>query len=233
MLYIIGLGLDKDGFSYSSYNAVKNSRVVYLENYTVEFPYEKEELEELIQKKVKDADRDFVESFEILKETKEKNVALLVYGAPLMATTHTSLISEARKRKIPVRIIQSASVFDGISEVGLQLYKFGKITSIPDFETDSFTKVIKENLSIKAHSLILIDIGLGFKNAIDKLKKASEEKNLKLDKIIVCSKIGTRNSRVFYDGIKELKKEDIKAPFCFIVHSDLHFMEKEFLEVIK
>ena len=232
MLYLIGLGLSVDGFSYGSYNAVKNSRVIYIDNYTIELPYKKEELEELVQKKIREADREFVEGFEILKEAKEKNVALLVYGSPMMATTHISLIEEARKKNIPTRIIHGASVFDGVSETGLQLYKFGKITSMPKFESESFAEVIKENSSIKAHSLILIDIGLDFKDALKKLKKSSEKKNLNLEKIIACSKLGTKNSGIFYDKIKKLKKENVKPPFCFIIPSDLHFVEREFLELV-
>ena len=230
MLYLIGLGLDRDGFSYGSYNAVKNSRVVYLENYTVEFPYGKEELEELIQKRVREADRDFVEGFEILKEAAEKNVALLVYGSPLTATTHVSLIEEAKKRKIPARIIQGASVLDGVSETGLQTYKFGKTASMPDFEADSFTEIVKENASIKAHSLVLIDVGIKFRDALDRLEKSSAKKKITLKKIVVCSRLGTKDGRIFYGETRELKNKDVAAPFCFIIPSDLHFMEKEFLE---
>ena len=230
MLYIIGLGLNESGFTYNAFNAIKNSRKVYLENYTVNFPYSKEELEELIQKKVKLADRDFIESFEILKESKEKNIALLVYGSPLMATTHISLMNEAKKKKIPVRVIHSASIMDAIAETGLQIYKFGKTASMPNFEAESFIDIVKENQKINAHSLILIDIGLEFKDALKKLSKTAKIKNLKLNKIIICQALGTKNQKIFYKNINELKKIKIKKPFCIIIPNKLHFMEKEFLE---
>ena len=230
MLYLIGIGLDKAGFSFEAYNAVKNSRVVYLEDYTVELPFEKEDIEELIEKKTKPVDREFVESFEVLKEAKEKNVSLLVYGSPLMATTHISLILEAKRRKIPYRIIQGASVFDAVAETGLQVYKFGKTASMPNFEADSFMEIIKENLSIKAHTLILVDIGLKFKDAVERLEKLMTKNKINVEKAVVCEHLGLKDSRTYYNSFSKLRALKIKAPFCFVIPSDLHFLEKEFLE---
>ena len=233
MLYLIGLGLNESGFSYEAFNTIKNSRIVYLENYTINLPYEKEEIEELIQKKVKLADREFVENFKILKEAKEKNVALLVYGSPLIATTHVSLIQEAKKQKIPIRIIQASSILDAITETGLQIYKFGKIASMPEwkknFTPESFMEILQQNLSINAHTLILIDIGLEFSKALEQLEISAKNKKIKLNKIVICQSLGTKHKKIFYNNIKELKKIKIKKPFCIIIPSKLHFMEKEFL----
>ena len=39
MLYIIGLGLNFDGISKFGLGVVKKCKKVYLENYTVDFPY--------------------------------------------------------------------------------------------------------------------------------------------------------------------------------------------------
>tara|TARA_Y100000310_G_C20575424_1_gene760157 strand:- start:54 stop:734 length:681 start_codon:yes stop_codon:yes gene_type:complete len=223
MLYIIGLGLNESGFSYEAFNVIKNSRIVYLENYTVDFPYEKEDLEELIQKKIKNSGREFVENFEILKEAKDKNVALLVYGNPLMATTHVSLLQEAKKQKIPARVIHGTSVMDAVAETGLQTYKFGKTTSIPKHEASSFLDVIKDNKKINAHTLILIDIGLGIGEMLKKLGKINE-------KIVLCSALGTKNQKILYKKPSGLKKEKIKKPFCIIIPGKLHFAEEEFLK---
>src|SRR3989344_5138084 len=162
MLYLIGLGLNEEGFSFEAFNAVKNSRKVYLESYTVEFPYNIELLEERLEKKVKKVDRSFVENGveNLIREAKEINIALLIYGSPLMATTHISIIDECKKKRIPYRIVNGASILDAIGETGLSLYKFGKIASLPFHEADSFIDLVKENLSINAHTLILVDIGM-------------------------------------------------------------------------
>ena len=230
MLYIIGLGLNVDGISQQGLEAVKKCEKIYLENYTIDFPYSKKELEKTLNKEIIPADRDFIESVKIIDEAKEQNIALLIYGNPLMATTHITLIQECKKQGLEFQIIHNASILDAVAETGLQLYKFGKITSIPKFKANSFIEVIKENQSINAHSLILIDIGLEFKNALEILEKLVKEKNVNAEKLIICSQLGTINKKIVYGTFEELKQQNIKAPFCFIIPNKFHFFEKEFLE---
>lgn len=225
MLYIIGLGLNSEGISQQGLDAVKKCKRVYLENYTVEFPYSEGELREKLKvKKILHADRDFVESEKIVDEAQKLDVALLVYGSPLTATTHISLINEAKRLGIKYKVIYSASVFDAVAETGLQLYKFGKIASMPDFKADSFLEIVKENQKIEAHSLILIDIGLEFEKVLERLEDFSKEK------IVVCQKLGTKRRRIFYDKISNLKGKEIESPFCIVIPGKLHFLEKEVLE---
>jgi len=231
MLYLIGLGLDVKGISKYGLEIVKRCKRIYLENYTVEFPYSEGELKEILGKKIIPADREKVESLEIVDEARRMDIALLIYGSPLTATTHISLIQEARRLGIKYKLIYNASILDAVAETGLQIYKFGKITSIPNFEADSFMEVVKKNQSIDAHSLILADIGLEFEKVLEKLEKASGKYRIKFKKIIVCSKLGTKDSKVIYKEIEELKEyKNIKSPFCIIIPSKLHFLEKEILE---
>ncbi len=227
MLYIIGLGLNEKGISKQGMLILEKCHKVYLEGYTVDFPYKIDDLR--LGKKIKILERGEVESNQLIKEAKGRNIALLVYGSPLFATTHMSLVLDAKSQKINVEVIYSSSVFDAVAETGLQLYKFGKIASMPDLEKgeSDFLKYVKENQSINAHSLILIDIGMSFKKAVEKLEKAVEKDNVKVDKIVVCSKLGTEESEIFYDKIEGLKEKEISAPFCFIIPSEMHFLEKE------
>src|SRR3989338_7174295 len=230
MFYIIGLGLNHEGFSWEAYKAVEASDKAYIENYTIDFPYEISELEEQIGKKLIPAGREFVESFRVLDEAKTKDIVLLVYGSPLAATTHISLIQEARKRKIKVKVLHNASILNAIGETGLQLYKFGKTTSLPNLDADSYIDVVKSNLSIKAHTLILVDIGMSFNDALRKLEKDCRNKNVKLEKVVICERLGLKDSHIHYGDISKLKKQKAKAPFCIIIPSELHFLEKEVLE---
>jgi diphthine synthase len=236
MLYIIGLGLNEKGYSKESWEIITEADKIFIENYTVEFPYKIKDLEKQFKKKKFIlADRDLVESMdEILKDAKNKSVVLLVYGSPFVATTHTSLIQEAKKRKIKTKIIHNASIFDAITETGLQIYKFGKVASMPtwqkSFEPKSFIDIVKDNQKINAHSLILVDICLELRDALNQLEDSNKDKKVKLNKIIICSQLGTKNSKIFYKRISELKKIKIKNPFCIIIPSELHFAEKEFLE---
>ena len=235
MLYIIGIGLNERGISKEGLLAIDKCAKVYLEGYTVDFPYNVNELK-LGKKKIILLKREDVESDKLLKEARGRKIALLVYGSPLFATTHMSLILDAKNENVKTKVIYSASVFDSIAETGLQLYKFGKITSMPDSSKDNdnsdFLKYVKENQSINAHSLILVDIGMSFKKALKKLENA----DIDLDKIVVCSHMGNDESKIYYDSIDNLKEKiedkeiEIKAPFCFVIPSELHFLEKEGIE---
>jgi len=237
MLYLIGLGLNKDGISSFGLAMAKKCKKVYLENYTVDFPYTKHQLEEVIGKKIIDADRKFVEDLKIIDEAAKLDVGLLVYGSPLTATTHITLLQEAKASGIRTKIIYSASVFDAVAETGLQLYKFGKIASMPawnpaeNYEPDSFMKIVQENQSMKAHSLILVDIGLEFPDALKQLEESAKEYEIKLNKIVVCQVLGTQDRKISYKTIEEFREfSGVRKPYCLIIPSKLHFMEKEVLE---
>lgn len=51
MLYLIGLGLNIDGISTYGLETVKKCKTIYLENYTVDFPYNEGALEAVLGKK--------------------------------------------------------------------------------------------------------------------------------------------------------------------------------------
>jgi len=231
MLYIVGLGLNENGISKQGLEAVKKCKKIYLENYTVNFPYDAKKLEESIGKKVIPADREFVESNIIIPESKKEDVALLVYGSPLTATTHISLIVEARKEKVKCEIIYSASIFDAVAETGLQIYKFGKIASMPkwtaSYKPTSFMEIVRDNEKINAHSLILVDISLDLKDAVKELEESAKIEKIKVGKVVICSRLGTKDKKIIYSEIKNLK--EIAKPYCIIIPSKLHFMEEEVL----
>jgi diphthine synthase len=206
-----------------------------LENYTVDFPYSVGELSEVLGKKVVPLDRDAVESLEFVDEAEKLNVALLVYGSPLTATTHITIFDECKKSGIKCKIIYSASILDAVAETGLQLYKFGKIASMPawkkSYEPDSFMELVKENKSIQAHSLILVDIGLDFQDALEQLEKSAEKHDIKLKKMVVCQSLGTGKSKIFYKGVEEFREfTGVRKPYCIIIPGKMHFVEKEVVE---
>jgi diphthine synthase len=235
MIYLIGLGLNEKGISLEGLEALKKCKKIYLENYTVDFPYSFETLVKSLGVRIIPAGRDFIEDMKVLlDEAKKENIALLVYGSPLTATTHISLIVEAQKQGIEYKIIYGASVFDAVAETGLQIYKFGKITSMPkwvqSYEPTSFMKIVKENQKINAHSLILIDIGLNIEDAIRELEESAKKEKIKIGKIILCSRLGTKESRIIYREIDKLKNLKIEKPYCIIIPSKLHFIEEEALE---
>ncbi len=237
MFYLIGLGLNLESIGKEALETIRKADKVYLENYTIKFPYNKNQLEKIFGKKIIEVNREGVESDKLILESKSKDITLLVYGSPLMATTHISLILSCKKGKIKYKILHNSSIFDAVSETGLQLYKFGKITSMPSWEQKGkslgFLNIIKNNKKISAHSLILIDIGLSLKKCLEQLEQAikQDKNNVKLDKIVVCERMGFQ-SKFYYSTVNKLKKAKIKEPFCLIIPGKLHFTEQEALEIL-
>jgi len=236
--YLIGTGMNANSIGADALQILKTCDKVYLENYTVNFPYPIEELEKIYGVKIAELTRAAVEDESILEESKEKKVALLVYGDSLSATTHTQLMLEAKKQEIKYQVFHNASIMTTIAETGLQLYKFGKTASMPNWEEHtnkptSFMNYIKENQSIKAHTLLLTDIGLEIKDAISQLKESSKQTRIQApEKIIACSNAGTENQKIFYDTPDNLQNQDIRMPFCLIIPGELNHMEQEAIETI-
>src|SRR3989344_9349030 len=104
-----------------------------------------------------------------------------------MATTHVTILQEAKNNKVKTSVIHGASIFDAISETGLQFYKFGKTASMPNFDADSYTEIIRQNLSIQAHTLILVDIGMRLEDALKKLSQNLKKSKIKVEDIVLCS----------------------------------------------
>jgi diphthine synthase len=67
----------------------------------------------------------------ILEEAKKNNVAVLIVGDVFSATTHHTFLGEAAKAGVKVEVVYNASILTAVGVVGLQLYKYGKVTSIP------------------------------------------------------------------------------------------------------
>lgn len=244
MLYLIGLGLDKKDISYSSIEKIKKCKKVYLESYTISFPYDVKELEKFLstatKKKIKliISDRDLMENKikKIIGEAKYGDIAILIYGDPLAATTHAAIIEEAKQDKVKYELLHAPSVFTGIANTGLQLYKFGKTTSIPkwqnNFKPTSFFDILLENQAIRAHTLILSDIGLKLEDALKELIFAgkTKDKDISDETIFICSKLGTQNEKITRIKISNLLKDkkiqsQIKEPFCFVYPGEMHFFE--------
>ena len=164
MLYLVGLGLaDEKDITLKGFEIVKKCDKLYLECYTSKLSCSKEDLEKLYGKKVELAGREFVESAEqLLKEAKEQNVALLIIGDPLCATTHWDILQRAREQNIRAEVVHNASIINAIGATGLQVYKFGKTTSIPfpreNYDVETPYNIIKENKSVGAHTLVLLDL---------------------------------------------------------------------------
>jgi len=164
VLYMVGLGLgDEDDITVKGLKIVQQCDTVVLENYTSVLGINKERLEEIYGKPIILADRNAVESAaedDILSN--DKDVAFLVVGDPLCATTHTDLWLRARQRGIQVEIVHNCSIMGAAASCGLSLYEFGATISIPFFTEEwkptSFIPKLEYNLKGGLHTLCLLDI---------------------------------------------------------------------------
>jgi len=243
MLYIIGLGLgDEKDITIKGLEAVKKCTHIYLENYTSMLNCSVKNLEKLYGKRITLAPRTSVEEEdEILNNAKKADVALLVIGDALSATTHISIIIKAKHQNIKVKIIHNASIFTAVAITGLQLYRFGKTTSIPfpekSFAPETAYDVLKNNEKNNLHTLFLLDI------KPDKLMSCDEAKEILLNiennreekaisketKCFCCAALGTDEQEVTYCALGE-KSNLAKFPQCLIIPSELHFSEQEFID---
>ena len=246
-LYFIGLGLNNEkDITVNGLEAIKKCDIIYLEDYTSVLNCKKEDLEKFYGKKIILARRNLVEedNNEILENAKTKNVAFLVSGDPLVATTHIDLFLRAKKEEIKCTIIHNASIVSAIGVTGLQVYKFGKTTSIP-LENENIEvpyDVLEDNLSLGLHTLFLLDLNpeegkfMTINDAIRYLLKTEIKKNKKIftEKTLCvgCARIGSENQLIKAGTAKELLKKDFGKPIhCLIVPGKLHFMEEEALKI--
>lgn len=246
-LYFIGLGLNNEkGITVNGLEAIKKCDIVYLENYTSVLNCSKEDLEKFYGKKIILARRSFVESDdnEIVENAKSKNVAFLVAGDPLVATTHIDLFLRAKKEGIKCHVMHNASIISAAGVTGLQVYKFGKTTSIPleNENVESPYDVLKDNLSLGLHTLFLLDLNpdeekfMSVNDAIRCLLKIELKRNEKIfpekTLCIGCARIGSESQVIKAGTAKELLKFNFGKPVhCLIVPGKLHFMEEEALEM--
>lgn len=243
MLYLIGLGLfDERDISVKGLEIAKKCRYVYIEFYTSSIKTNLEKLSKLIGKQVIELTREEVEiEMPFLKHAKKHNVAILIPGDPLNATTHKEILQEAKKRKIKSRVIHSSSIISAASESGLSSYRLGRVISIPwpqeGFRPTGFYEIIQSNLKNNLHTIILLDTEPPMKvgDAIEILFDIEKQKKGKIflnsTKIIALCALGSEKSKIIYDSMKNLKNKKINIlPQAMILPARLFEYEKEAIE---
>ncbi len=250
MLYLIGCGLRFSDIPFRAVSIAKSCDERILEAYT-SISTDLKELRELIGD-FKIASRTEIENEMdlILEKARNKDIAILVMGDPLAATTHFSFVYEAKRKNIRVEVIHASSIFTAITNTGLMLYKFGKTISIPFRDKVdlpiSVYEGIEKNFSANLHTLLLLDLD-PFNNqfmdpfmAVNDLLRLEEHLNkgvINRDReIIICSRLGLDNEKIIYTTINEflsLSPSIGKPPYCLILPSSLSRIEKEFLSIYK
>jgi diphthine synthase len=229
-LILIGSGIAFD-FTLDGLDALKSCDEAYIERYTN--PIEDSKLaflEERIGKKVNLLERGQVESSFLVKKAESSDVCLIASGDPLTATTHITLVMEAREKKIQVKIIHNSSIYSAApARAGLQIYRFGKTASLvnprENYKPTSSLEIVRKNLEMDMHSLVLLDTEPQPMDAKAALEMLSE-----FDSALVISRLGEAEEKITYGKINDLKNKELgRAPFCVIIPARLHLLEEEYL----
>jgi len=243
MLMLISIGLhDEQDMSIKAVEAARSCDLLFAEFYTTELETTKEKLESMIGKPLVELGRkDLEECIErLLEEAKAKKVGILVGGDCLVATTHSMLLVEAKKRGIDTEVIHGSSILSAVAETGLHLQKFGTYVTIPFLEKTKGTlpvsvyEVLEENKRRGLHTLCLLDIGdrcMEVKEALTILLALEEKLKRGITTpetwMMACSRLGSQDKKIVYRSIKELMKESFSTPAVLILPGSLHFSEKE------
>lgn len=253
-LYLIGIGLsDEKDISLRGKEIARRCDKVYLDYYTSRIGCPPERIEKVIGRKIHLAGRDLIEKEAegtLLEEAKVKDVALLVVGDPMAATTHRDLLLRAYHADVNVGIVNNASVFTAVGNTGLDLYKFGRTASIAfpekNYHPTTAYDTIVQNKKQELHTLCLLDIKaderpprfMTVNEAIVILlgiEKKKKKRALTPSTLVVgCARLGASNYTIKAGLTKDVQYIDFgDPPHCLIVPGKLHFLEEEMLELWK
>jgi diphthine synthase len=246
-LYLIGIGLstEKD-ITVKGLEIVKKCDQVYLESYTSLLQCSVSDLEKFYGKEIVVANREVTEQGDekIIAEAREKDVAFLIIGDVFSATTHVQLFKLAKEKNVKVVVVNNTSVLTAVGITGLELYKFGKVTSIPFIEDhpnlETPYNVLKDNGDL--HTLFLLDlkpaedkfmtVGSAIK-ILETIESRKKEGLINDDLLVVgCARLGCDGFIVKAGKLSEIRAFDFGGPLhCLIIPGKMHFVEEEMLQL--
>lgn len=246
MLWFVGLGISGyQGISVEAIEILKSCDTVYIEQFTSALhDTSTVSLRSLLGSKARPVQRWFVEDGrEILEEAKSRQIALVTYGDPLVATTHNELRTRAAKDSIKTDVLHSASgIYSTIGEVGLHVYKFGRMVTIMSDPQSAISvyNTIYDNLLLASHTLILteyrfdgsepffLDPRVVLKMLVD-VEQDQKHMVFSTDTFaIVASRIGEDNQKIISGKVNSLMDIDFgTGPHSIVIPGSLHFTESD------
>ena len=222
MFYLVGIGLKPKHLTLEALDSLKKCEQVFLDAYTSKYAEGSiDELQALIGKKIIALERKGVEEgfLPVLKASKGKDIALLVFGNCLTATTHVQLLIDAKKLGIKTAVLPGISLTNMLGKTGLDEYRFGRTVSIvfqeQNYSPESFYDMIIENIKAGLHTLCLLDIRaeekkmMGVPDALKVLEKIEKKRGLsavKESKILGLYALGSKNEKIKAGNMNELMK---------------------------
>jgi diphthine synthase len=247
MLWFVGAGINGyRGLSLAALDVLRGCDKVYVERFTSALSdSDLQGLNSILGKEVRPVQRWFVEDGrEILEVAKRNEIALVTYGDPLIATTHSELRSRAARNSVKTAVLHSASgIASIIGETGLHVYKFGRIVTMMSEPRSAVSvyNTIFENLLAGNHTLILteyshdestepffLDPASVFRMLLDAERDQRNQIVSSDTFAVVASRVGMADQRIASGKMGSLAKVDFGAgPHSVIVTGSLHFTESE------
>lgn len=245
MLTFVGLGLyDKTDVSEKGLSCIRNADFVYLECYTSRLMGTTiEELGNYYGKPVFPLFREDVEQHpkEMLDRAEDCSVVFLCAGDPMVSTTHADLRLRAAKRGIRTAIVHASSIVSAVCGVsGLQNYRFGKSCSLPfpqkNWSPTTPIDVIAQNLSLRLHTLVYLDIQneryMTVPEAVTLLEEMAEKKGCSIPLYVGIARAGSDEPVIIAGPAGKILTREFGPPLhILIVPAELHDMEREYLEI--
>ena len=246
MLFLVGTGVSSRDISVAAIEACGKSEL-YIERYTSLVSRQRiEYLNKLLGKEITELSREDLEEGArgTVAKAAAKDIAILVGGDPLAATTHKILMIEARKQGIEAKVIHASSVVQSaIGESGLDFYRFGQVCTIPRwtdrYKPVSFYETIERNIAANLHSLVLLDYyperegTLPVRDAITELFEAEAKyrKGIIADTttILLMYDVGTDEQKAILTNIGAAKGANEGRMAIIIIPARLSGVEEEAL----
>ncbi|QLH08617.1 diphthine synthase [Candidatus Nitrosotenuis sp. DW1] len=248
MLWFVGLGISgPDSLSDKTKKIISGADVVYFEQFTSPMKNdESQKIKEITRGEFKFAPRWLVEDGkEILDNSKIKNVVMVSYGDPYIATTHIELRTRAIQEKIQTDTVHASSAITSlVGECGLHYYKVGRtVTIMSGIPSSTAYYTIYENLRVGNHTVVLLEYNQNenfFLNPKDAIQSLLESEKEQVRKVIsdstygiIASRIGQQDQKIVAGSFASLKNRDFgNPPHTIVIPGTLHFTESDALSAL-
>ncbi len=243
-VYMIGGGISGvHDIPIRGFYAISESDILLVDTYTSVYDFNRKKFVKLYKSVVGEHfNVDIIECsrsdlevnfFDIIKDYNK--VSLLVPGDPMIATTHSSIVIDAKRRGINVEIINASSVISAIpSRCGLISYNFGKVCTLPlRVESEYPADVVRNNLNNDMHSLVLLEVDVEsgeyvtIWDAVDYFMNKLDE--YQFNEVIAVIRIGFDDEVVVRGKPQDFRGLRGKPPQSLIIPASMKEIEREFL----
>jgi diphthine synthase len=246
MLWFVGTGIDGyRGLSVAALDVLRKCTAVYIERFTSAVSEgDIKGLNSLLEVNIQPVQRWFVEDGrDIIEAARTKNVALVTYGDPLIATTHCELRSRAARNSVKTAVLHSASgIASTIGECGLHVYKFGRMVTMMSELHSAITvyNTVFQNLLTGNHTVILTEYSYNDESKEPFFLNPSSVFNMLLDAerthkhqifsddtfAVVASRVGMQDQKIISGKVGSVRQLEFGiGPHSVIITGALHFTE--------